>query len=134
LKGGAAESASHGLRSIKVSEAAADAVFAKFTVPVWIKTTAECFPGSDKLPAKCFGALVSLVYNRGPSVEGSSRREMLEIKKLIQAGAPQSVPTSIRSMKRLWIGKDEDGLLVRRDAEAALFEEGLKTVQTAAEA
>jgi hypothetical protein len=36
------------------------------------------------------------------------------------------IPDEFRSMKRLWRGKGLDGLLGRRDREAALFETGLK--------
>jgi hypothetical protein len=39
--------------------------------------------------------------------------------------APHKIPGHIRSMKRLWIGKGLDGLLLRREAEAKLFEKGL---------
>jgi GH24 family phage-related lysozyme (muramidase) len=40
-------------------------------------------------------------------------------------GKITDIPAQIRSMKRLWVGKGLDGLIKRREGEAALFEEGL---------
>lgn len=89
--------------------------------------TEGAFPNCDTLPDDCFGALVSLVYNRGPDASNTSRRkEMYEIKQLMNAQNLEAIPNRIRAMKRIWAGdKDAVGLLRRRDAEAALFELGL---------
>jgi GH24 family phage-related lysozyme (muramidase) len=37
----------------------------------------------------------------------------------------KKIAEQIRSMKRLWIGKNLDGLLTRREKEAKMVEEGL---------
>ncbi len=62
----------------------------------------------------------SIVYNRGSSMVGSSREEMRKIRDLVPLKDYQGIAQQIISMKRLWEGKGLDGLLKRRDAEAAL--------------
>jgi GH24 family phage-related lysozyme (muramidase) len=78
------------------------------------------------------GALVSLVFNRGPGLGAAdSRREMRSIAAHMKARDFAKVPAEIRAMKRIWEGQEKlRGLCTRRDREAALFEDGLK--QTAA--
>lgn len=57
------------------------------------------------------------------------RAEMRNIRDIVENYVPGRDPTAtqnaiadeIRSMKRLWTGKNVDGLLVRRDAEADLI-------------
>lgn len=110
------------VRDIEVSWDAASIVFKKETLPRFIKETLRAFPGADKLHPDAFGALVSIVFNRGASVTGDSRREMLNIRNLISSKNYKAIAQEIRSMKRLWIGKGLDGLLKRRDEEASLVE------------
>jgi GH24 family phage-related lysozyme (muramidase) len=76
------------------------------------------------------GALVSLVFNRGASLgPDDKRKEMRNIAAHMQARNFDAIPAEIRAMKRIWEGKPKlRGLLVRRDKEAAFFEEGLKQV------
>ena len=86
----------------------------------------RAFPGCEELPADCFGALVSLVYNRGGGmgIPGDERRaEMRLIRDAIRVRDYSDVPEALREMKRLW--PNAGGLRARRDAEAALFERGL---------
>jgi GH24 family phage-related lysozyme (muramidase) len=79
------------------------------------------------------GALVSLVYNRGASFgipeakDPSGRfREMRNIKAHMANKAFDQIPDELLSMRRLWIGvKDMRGVVLRREAEAALFKQGL---------
>ena len=74
-------------------------------------------------PGAC-AALTSLVYNRGASMTGDSRREMKNIR-------DQCVPSldyacmarELRAMCRIWRGTvNENGLCARREAEAQLAE------------
>ena len=53
-----------------------------------------------------------------------SRREMRAIRDEVAKPYPNlhAIAGEIRAMKRLWIGKGEDGLLVRREAEARLVD------------
>lgn len=128
LTGTTAQAALAGTASIEVPEAIGRAVFEQIDIPRWIANTSAVFPHCDQLSGDSFGALVSLCFNRGTSIVGPTRTEMAQIRNAMGAGRPDLVPNLIRAMKRLWIGKGLDGLLLRRDAEAALFEEGLGMV------
>ena len=103
---------------------AARVVFQKRSIPKAIADTLAIYPTAGDLPPDSFGALVSLVFNRGNSLDGDRRREMAQIAKALPTH-PELVPDLIRSMKRLWLGLGVDGLLARRDAEADLFARGL---------
>lgn len=128
-----ARQALSGVRDILIPWEAALEVFNESNLPREIRHTLAAFPGAaDKLPANAFGALVSLIFNRGLSIDGSPRRrEMLEIRKAILA-APTPAPAStiafiaaqFRSMKRLWPNdpKSDGDLVDRREAEARLIE------------
>ena len=111
---------------IKIPRQAGEAVFVARTVPKQVGLTARAFPRVTRLPLDGQGALVSLVFNRGASMEGDRRREMREIRAAIaRADLPvskvlESIANSLESMVRLWIGKGLDGLITRRKSEAAL--------------
>lgn len=108
----------------------ADRQFRERMLPEWIETTRALFPGSDRLPADAFGALVSLVYNRGTAMDGKRREEMRAIRTAIMAGHPEDVPGHLRAMKRLWPGPETaSNLLGRREAEASLFARALAEQQ-----
>jgi GH24 family phage-related lysozyme (muramidase) len=47
---------------------------------------------------------------------------MLNIRNLIDSKNYKAIANEVRKMKRLWINKGLDGLLARRDEEAALIE------------
>lgn len=116
--------------SVNVPWSIALDVFTTSTLPRYEAMTVQAFPGADKLPPECFGALVSLVYNRGagmddkPGDHKQRRLEMRTIRDLIDAGDMNAVPDQFRKMKRLWVGVG--GLMTRRDSEAALWESGIK--------
>ncbi len=80
------------------------------------------FPGIAELPPDAQGALVSLVFNRGTSMEGDRRAEMRAIRDAVPSSDLQEIADQLRSMKRLWINKGLDGLLRRREEEAKLIE------------
>jgi hypothetical protein len=117
-----AKAAIPSVKDIEVPWDAAEIVFKKNTLPRFIKETKKAFPNSDQLHPDAFGALVSLVFNRGGSVSGASRVEMLNIRNLIDSKDYKAIANEIKKMKRLWIGKGLDGLLTRRDDEAKLIE------------
>lgn len=121
-KGSSVKSVISSLRDIEIPWQAALTVFNKSTLPRFIAETLKAFPGADKLHLDAFGALVSIVFNRGASVSGDSRREMLNIRNLISSKNYKAIAQEIRNMKRLWYGKGLDGLLKRRDEEASLVE------------
>ena len=97
-------------------------IFEKYTWPKFTRLAEKTFPGLSEFPPDAYGAIISLVFNRGTSLKGSSRREMKNIKTLILTKSYKEIAKEIRSMKRLWVGKNLDGLLKRRDAEADLIE------------
>lgn len=117
---------------IKVTEDNALRVFVEHTLPIEIALTRKTYPGIDLLPSTVLGAMTSIVYNRGPGLDGDRRSEMREIKDVITqfANTPvdgrdvratlNKIADLIQQMKRLW-GNDQRGLLIRRDAEAKLI-------------
>ncbi len=96
-----------------------------FENTTWLKfsmLSEKTFPGLRDLCDNAYGAIVSIVFNRGSSLKGDSRLEMRNIKRLIAEKKYKNIASEIRKMKRLWIGKGLDGLLERREAEANLVE------------
>jgi GH24 family phage-related lysozyme (muramidase) len=122
----AAERASE-FGDIKIQRADAEQVFKERTLPLYSQKTENAFPGVDQLPAAVQGALVSLVFNRGPGMSGDSRQEMRAVRDSVANGDLQEIADQIRAMKRLWEGKGLDGLLKRRDAEADLVESAIES-------
>jgi GH24 family phage-related lysozyme (muramidase) len=86
------------------------------------KLAERAFPGLEQLCDDAYGAIVSLVFNRGSSLTGSSRSEMRVIRELVPKKDYNGIAEELRSMKRIWEGKGLDGLLARREAEAKLVE------------
>lgn len=131
--GRVAQQAVSGVRDIAIEWEWALEVFNDCTLPQEIRKTLATFPGSaDKLPADAFGALVSLIFNRGTDLSGDRRREMCQIKIILANVATKcgqkelsAIARQFRSMKRLWSDdRESDGDLVdRREAEAKLVEE-----------
>lgn len=121
-KGDSAANVVGSVRDILVPWSAAFEVFQNNTIPRFIKQTLEAFPQADQLHPDAFGALVSIVFNRGASVTGDSRREMLNIRHLVPSKNYKAIAQEVRNMKRLWIGKGLNGLLTRREEEAKIIE------------
>ena len=105
----------------------AEEVFKRDSLPRFTKQTADAFSLSPtRLHPHSNGALVSLVFNRGPSLSSSdSRKEMRWIKYNISINREDKVPSNIKDMKRLWSYTKLKGLHLRRDAEAKLFQDGI---------
>lgn len=118
--------------NIKIREAEAREVFERVSVPKMLAMTDKAFPGFRCLAADAQGALASLVFNRGYSVQGPRRSEMAEIRRIVAhvaqhtdddaevARGLRAIAAEIRSMKRIWNINTMRGLHRRRDAEAAL--------------
>lgn len=107
---------------IEVSWARAQKIFLYTTWTKFSKLTDKVFPGADELCDDAYGALVSLVFNRGASLRGESRSEMRDIRDLVPKKDYQAIAEQIRKMKRLWRSKGFDGLLSRREQEARMVE------------
>jgi len=92
---------------------------------IWTKFSRlaeKTFPQLDELCDDAYGAIVSLVFNRGSSLSGASRLEMRNMRDLIPKKNYKGIAKELRKMKRIWQGKGLDGLLERREAEAKLIE------------
>jgi GH24 family phage-related lysozyme (muramidase) len=125
VSGEAAHQRASEFSDIRVKRADAEEVFKNRTLPLHSARTEKAFPGVDQLPANAQGALVSLVFNRGPGMDGDRRKEMRAVRDAVADGDLQEIADQIRAMKRLWEGKGMDGLLKRRDAEADLVESAI---------
>lgn len=111
--------------SVAIDWPTANAVFAERTLPAYAADTARALSNCDALSGDSFGALVSLVYNRGAGFTkiGDRYTEMRAIKSHMTAKAFTAVPGDIVAMQRLWPAVP--GLQKRRRDEAALFRSGL---------
>lgn len=114
------------VKDIEIPWSSALQVFKESTLPRFVKETLKAFPGADELHPDAFGALVSLVFNRGAAVTGKNREEMKNIRDLISSKNYAAIAKEITNMKRIWVGKGLDGLLRRRDEEAALVKGSAK--------
>jgi len=100
------------------------------TLPTYSKRTSDAFGiTKTQLHGDLNGALISLVYNRGSSMRGSSRREMREIRDDIYKKDYSQIGNHIRSMKRLWSYSSLKGLHLRRDKEAMFADRSFDSFQ-----
>ncbi|WP_127075999.1 hypothetical protein [Rhodomicrobium lacus] len=132
--GSVAASLAQNLQDISIDWEPARNQYVNEGQPRYVGMTEAALPNTRMLSPDSLGALVSLVYNRGPSFGISEAkdtegryREMRNIKRMMTEKNLSAIPAEIRSMKRIWEGvPDMRGLLTRRDAEASLFEIGLE--------
>jgi GH24 family phage-related lysozyme (muramidase) len=100
-------------------------VFVKSSLPRYYAMTKKIYPNMDLLNEDTKGALVSVDYNRGTRLEGDSRAEMRAIVDLIATQDYEGIAEQIEKSKRLWEGKNLDGLVIRREAEADLVRDSM---------
>lgn len=113
-------------RDITTEYAYAAEIFETRTLIEYERRARRAFgKGFEDLQPNACASLVSLVYNRGASMTGDSRREMKNIRDhCVPAADNACIAREIRSMKRLWKGTSiEAGMDGRREAEALLAEE-----------
>jgi len=122
-------------KGVKIPFKSAWPVLIKMTLPRFYQNTESIYPSIDKLPDLCRSVLVSIVFNRGSRLSGSTRKEMKGIQRILHLADEatltqqqktellQEVEEQILSMKRLWA--PGSGLIKRRQAEANLWREGL---------
>ena len=122
LRGKKAKDALGRVSSLRIDWDDAYKVYKEVTIPRFIDRTKAAFPGVDACHPHVFGALVSLVFNRGGSMNGSRRAEMINVRNLVQDRNYPAIADQIRAMKRLWDPKKLRGLHLRRDAEAKLVD------------
>jgi len=119
LKGEAAHAKLPLIKDMTISWSAALDVFKQVTVPKFYAQMLKIYPQADSIEPEQTAALLSLVFNRGNSLNGPRRQEMLEIKVALANNELDKIPDLFREMKRLW--PDTRGLRLRRDREADLF-------------
>lgn len=127
LKGGNASAVIPSLSDITISEEKAISLAMKMKSK-YAQIVVDIYPEVLNTHPHCQGAMLSLVINRGTSFKKpnvASRIEMKSIHDDFISGNLNNIPNQFRSMKRLWIGQGLDGLIIRREDEAKLFEEGL---------
>lgn len=105
---------------------AAVMVFLRHSLPDHIAVTRRIYPSLDALPPARRTALISLVFNRGGSLDGPRRSEMRNIRDLLATGDAESVASQLEAMTRLWNSTTERGLIERRLREATLWRSGFK--------
>jgi hypothetical protein len=117
------------VRDIIVPLPAAVRAFLDRMMPEHIGNTRRAFASLDNLPPHRRTALISLVFNRGGSLNPNDdrRREMRTIRDLLAAGKLDSVAEQFEFMTRLW--PTEPGLVDRRRREARLWREGFAGLQ-----
>jgi len=130
VKGYQAKELIRGLKDIIIPWDLALKVFMNKTVSKFYNLSKNTFINFDKLPEDAKGGIVSLVFNRGNSLEGDRRREMKTIYDIMKQNENFNkeilfqIAEQIRKMKRIWIGGSiEKGMSRRRDAEAKIIEE-----------
>jgi hypothetical protein len=130
IVGDPAQSAAQRIKSsVSVPWTVAIDVFRSVDIPRWEAIVYHALPNADALAPDSYGALVSLAFNRGASFDKSGDRytEMRNIKQHMADKRFDLIPAEFRSMKRVWIGTSlEHDMTQRREAEAVLFEQGLK--------
>ena len=116
------------LSQIKIPYAVAEKQFLERALPFYVAATlGKLPPPASELSDSSLGALVSLVYNRGPSfrLPGDRYAEMRQISKLIARRQFAEIPAQLSGMAHLWTTPDVIGVARRRKLEALLFAEGL---------
>ena len=116
------------LKSITIDWDDARKQFVGTSLRRYTAQTLGVLKNADLLSDDSLGALVSLVYNRGPSFKlvGPRYEEMRKIRLLVVKKDFSAIPNEIRRMVRLWENTEIEGLCKRRLLEAALFERGLQ--------
>jgi GH24 family phage-related lysozyme (muramidase) len=128
IRGVAAEALAPQLADITIPWDTALAFFKDVTVSEISQIVEKQLPNTEELSPDSYGALVSLVLNRGPAAltyavgdPPTSIRALMEAKKFAR------IPAQIRAMKAQTKGQAAGlgALAARREAEAKLFEKGL---------
>ena len=123
IKGEAAHLLLPSVRDVEIPWDAALSVFLNTDVPTEWRSACRTYPGIENLHPNAQGAILSMGFNRGWSLNGPRRTEMLAIRPLVLAKDYAGIADQILAMKRIWAGTPiEDGMYARRNAEATLVE------------
>lgn len=116
--------------SVSVPIEIAKEVFIKSSLPKYAKSALRIYPGLDKLLPDAIGGIVSMIYNRGASLEGARRVHMKKIVPLVAALDYTGIAEQIEESKKLWEGKNLDGLITRREQEAEFVRKAIRDYTT----
>lgn len=108
------------VKNVDVPIEAALQVFYNTTIYKYAKVALSIYPNLPNLHPVEQATIVGLVYNRGGSIVGYSRREMRQLIDAIKEDNDKKMADLIRAMIRLW--PNIEGLKKRRRAEASLIE------------
>lgn len=122
-KSTAARNALSSVKDIQIPWEAALVVFQKQTLPSFSKQTFATYPGLSKLHPHIQGVMLSTTFNRGTSLSGDRRRELLWSRNDIRAGKTSKLPSYQLQMRRLW--PSIPGLLKRYTSHAALMQRAI---------
>lgn len=127
LTGTKAAAALADLKDIVIPYETAFEQFTKNVEPIYMAATINALKNTEKLSDDSLGALVSLVYNRGPSFRKSGERykQMRSIATHMATEKFHLIPQDFENMKVLWQTPDVIGVARRRHLEALLFQKGL---------
>jgi hypothetical protein len=121
--GTAARAKARAVRDVTVPWALSTTVFLNVDLSRTREQCERAFPGFDVLAPACQDAIESLVFNRGSSMIGPSRREMRAIRDDVPQRDYAGIAAQLRTMERVWRGMDiYAGMRRRREAEAELVE------------
>lgn len=118
------------VNKIKIPYDVAYKVFVEVSYPKYLRQALSIYPNLKNLHANAKGAIVNLVFNRGNSLVGDSRKEMKALQDCIKKTDYNCTASQIISMKRLWFNKNLDGLLTRRDWEAKMVKSTIEENNT----
>lgn len=125
LKGDIARRAiTSNVKGFKVPYNVAYEVFVQSTLPRFCKLTESIYPNLKNLNPTTQAMLISLVFNRGTSLQGERRNEMRMLVAATNAAHYEKIASLFNQMKALWVGKS-DGLVKRRAKEAQLIKDSI---------
>lgn len=111
------------VKDILVAWTFAIGVFDRIDVTREFDNAKRAMDGFEELRPNAQAAIISLGFNRGWSMTGSSRTEMREIRALVPKKDYAGIAKQFRLMVRVWKGTEiERGMTRRRLAEAKLVE------------
>ncbi len=120
------------LSTIKLTRKQSLRIFGESMLPDFLALTLQIYPKAIDLPPDCLGALASLTYNIGGGGQGSK-----PVRDAMADGKFDDVPAAFRAVGETYAMRFVDRpqiaarLKKRREIEAALFEQGLKTMAPA---
>lgn len=119
-KGSAAKASLPSVRDIIIPWDVALKVYYEKTIPSFAKLTNTTYPGLSSLHPHIQGVMLSTTFNRGPSLAGDRRKELLWSRNDIKVGKYAKLPSYQLQMRRLW--PDIKGLQRRYTSHAALMQ------------